>query len=144
MGEFSAYQSMGSQFVMPWGKVIPDIIAEWIGAHNCDLQINWGSADAINGYGRREYCTVHLFLYGERCVNCGYHTLFNVELWETSHCRKHRYVETYDEVFVYDAINATKTLEQAFEEFLKENHETFSRVGAPKNIKVCRYLRRNV
>lgn len=144
MGEISAYQLMENHIVMPWGEVIPNKMAEWINGHYCNLQINWGGTDAINGYGRREYCTVHLFLYGERCVNCGYHTLFNVERFETSHCGKHRYVETYDEVFVYDVINSTKSFEQAFEDFLKENHEAFSRVGAPKNIKVCRYLGGNV
>lgn len=102
---------------------VPSNILRYMQYWHCNLQVNIGTTDVENGYGRRIVQNVRIMRPFCKCNRCGYHSLWNPDD-SKSKCFRHTYEKGYDTVFSY-TINAgetkKKTLEQAFDSYLAMN-----------------------
>ena len=101
---------------------LPDNVAEYLNSHYSNIQFDICKTDVENGYGEKITRRVSIMLPYKRCINCGYHSLWNPDDSE-SHCRRHTYEKGWATVFSFQMNNAQRSLENAFDEFLKQQPE---------------------
>lgn len=96
---------------------IPDNIAEYMMRYHSALEASVSCTDVENGYGLRIERRILLKRPYCRCVNCGYHSLWNPDD-SNSRCLRHTYEKGWDTVFCYDPDKSYLELKSAFSNWL--------------------------
>ena len=95
---------------------IPQNINDYLATNVCNLQININRTDAINGYGSIDHVSVCIYQYYEKCIRCGYHSIWHKELWDQ--CKRHTYEKGYGCVFMWKTTDEI-SLSESFDKWLK-------------------------
>ena len=113
------------------GINVPDNIAVFLNRFHSAIEISISNTDVENGYGQRIEKRLVIKMPYKRCVNCGYHSLWNPDDTE-SKCRRHTYAKGWDTVFCYNPAT-DGNLEQSFQNWLEDN-ENKVMIGERKSI----------
>lgn len=114
--------------------IIPDseLFKKFIDEEICEVSISLMPDDVCNGYGVHTNLLFRISKEEWRCHNCGYDTLFKNEIWESSHCGRHRYDKYITPIFTYyqSTDRATSSeMNECFEKFLENSNYSNWKMG---------------
>lgn len=99
---------------------VPDNIAKYATMFHSNVAYNFNVTDGLNGYGILCHRSVVVSRLTRTCNRCGYDSLWNPDDMD-SKCGRHTYGNVrYDPVFVWSETGNPLPLEEAFDDFLKD------------------------